>query len=577
VFWWLRRRIINALLRQAISTARLRISILVVLSVIFWSGLYLLFAEGFELLTTAIAHAPTRAQTVQAIYNIFFLSLLVMLTISSGIIFYSNVFRSVEVAHLLTTPTSARRIVLLKFQESALFSCWGFLLLGSPMLIAYGQVALAPWYYYVMLLPFMLSFVFIPAGWGAIFCLLLVYGLPHLRLRIVLVTAAALGIASLIWVWFVFDPEELSLITPAWLEDKLARLKFSEQRLLPSWWLSSGLLEAAHRKTDPLVQGRPWQESVMFLGVLFSNAVMTSIVLAECGQRMLRPAYSRLQGVLPQRRRARTAWIDRVTLSLTGTLSVPMRLLIVKDLRLFRRDPVQWSQVVIFLGLLSLYFMNIRRFQYGDPLRQWMNMIGFLNLGVVGLILSTFTTRFIFPMISLEGQRFWILGSLPIRRDAVLWSKFAFACGGSVVPCSLLILLSDAMLGIAQSSPDVTVIHQINCWTLCIGLSAIAVGLGAKLPNMRESSPSRIAAGFGGTLNLVLSAVFIVAVVLFTAVPCYFMLEARETTNQFVEKPVVLGTTWATYTGLLISLLIGVVATVVPLQMGFRAFRDLEF
>ena len=37
-------------------------------------------------------------------------------------------------------------------------------------------------------------------------------------------------------------------------------------------------------------------------------------------------------------------------------------------------------------------------------------MIGFLNLAVVGLILSTFTTRFIFPMVSLEGVGFgfWV-------------------------------------------------------------------------------------------------------------------------------------------------------------------------
>jgi hypothetical protein len=44
-------------------------------------------------------------------------------------------------------------------------------------------------------------------------------------------------------------------------------------------------------------------------------------------------------------------------------------------------------------------------------------LIGSLNLGVVGLILSTFTTRFVYPMISLEGRRFWILGLLPVHRD----------------------------------------------------------------------------------------------------------------------------------------------------------------
>ena len=39
----------------------------------------------------------------------------------------------------------------------------------------------------------------------------------------------------------------------------------------------------------------------------------------------------------------------------------PIRLLILKDLRTFRRDPAQWSQFLIFFGLLAFYFINIRR------------------------------------------------------------------------------------------------------------------------------------------------------------------------------------------------------------------------
>ena len=66
----------------------------------------------------------------------------------------------------------------------------------------------------------------------------------------------------------------------------------------------------------------------------------------------------------------------------------------------------------------------------------WVNMVSFLNLSVVGLLLSTFTTRFVFPMISLEGRRFWILGLLPVRRTTILWSKFFFAAGGAIIPCS---------------------------------------------------------------------------------------------------------------------------------------------
>ncbi len=59
-------------------------------------------------------------------------------------------------------------------------------------------------------------------------------------------------------------------------------------------------------------------------------------------------------------------------------------------------------------------------------------MISFLNLAVVGLLLSTFTTRFVFPMISLEGRRFWILGLLPVRRETIIWGKYLFATLGSL-------------------------------------------------------------------------------------------------------------------------------------------------
>ncbi|KKL94738.1 hypothetical protein LCGC14_1861700, partial [marine sediment metagenome] len=113
----------------------------------------------------------------------------------------------------------------------------------------------------------------------------------------------------------------------------------------------------------------------------------------------------------------------RAFIALLYFLPFGLVLLIVKDLRLFRRDPVQWSQFLIFFGLLGLYFVNVRSFRYDHYYVGWVNVISFLNLSVVGLLMSTFTTRFIFPMISLEGRRFWILGLLPLRRETILWGR----------------------------------------------------------------------------------------------------------------------------------------------------------
>ena len=194
-------------------------------------------------------------------------------------------------------------------------------------------------------------------------------------------------------------------------------------------------------------------------------------------------------------------------------------------------------------------------------------MISFLNLAVVGLILSTFTTRFIFPMISLEGRRMWILGMLPLKRDSILWGKFLFAASGSALPSCLLILLSDLMLRI---SPLIVLIHQLICLLLCVGLSGIAVGLGAKMPDLREESPSKIAAGFGGTLCLVISAGYIVLIVLSTALPSHFYLSTL--TSDFdpywVQAWLAAGTAAA--------IALGLVATFVPMAIGLRAFRAME-
>ena len=74
----------------------------------------------------------------------FFLSLLVMLFFSTGIIIYTGLFQSREAAFLLTTPASTDRIFAYKFAEAIGFSSWGFFLLGSPMMVAYGITVEAP-------------------------------------------------------------------------------------------------------------------------------------------------------------------------------------------------------------------------------------------------------------------------------------------------------------------------------------------------------------------------------------------------------------------------------------------------
>jgi len=576
LFWMLRYRLARAQTHHLFSQARLRTTLVVVLSVLFWLGLFALFFGGFHFIVRQIEMpgAHNHVRMMRFVFSLFFLSLMIMLAFSSAIIMYGGIYPSRETAFLMTLPLRDERLVYYRFQESLLFSSWGFFLLSSPMLFAYGIVVEAPWYYYAFLPFLLLAFVYIPCGVGTLVCLFVVKRLP--RLRRVLVGVAALATIYFAYrtIWETLDVSQVDLLGKTWFKQTFERFRFSREEWLPSTWLSHALIGAARRPGNS-PDDLPWLDSGLYFIVLVSNALLLHVAISWAGKRMLRPSYWGMQSRPATSIGMTMSWVDPMIEKLLWPFPRQSRLLILKDIRLFRRDPVQWSQFLIFFGLLLLYFANVDRFrQHRNDINvlTWVNVVSFLNLAVVGLILSTFTTRFIYPLISLEGRRFWILSLLPVERDTILWSKFFFAVSGSWLPCALLVLLSDVMLEVTTM---VVLLHQGICLLLCVGLSGMAVGFGALLPNFREQSPSKIAAGFGGTLNLVLSALFIMAVVLLTALPCHFYLLAdRADVPPKLLQPHFLRF-WLVM-GVIGSLGLAATVTIIPLQKGLQAFRQLE-
>jgi ABC-2 type transport system permease protein len=566
VFWWLRRRLLLRAIDEKFRRARLRISLVVSLGVVFWILLFWVFYEGFQFLVGEVQIVPT-------LFNTFFASLFVLLVFSSALILYSGLYRSGEAAFLLTQPVRSERIFIYKFQEAVWFSSWGFVLMGSPMLVAFGVVAQADWFYYAILAPIVVAFVYIPGGLGAIICMLIVNWLPRVRIHAFTLTAVLVLGATGWLAWSMLTDVSHNLLTPRWFQEMSDRLRFTEQRLLPSWWLSAGLLEASRTTVSLDETYRPRSQSLLFFLLLLANALFVHLVAAWLAARLYRASFSRLASEYTSGRKTAVWWMDRAICDFLIVVPRHTRVLLVKDLRLFRRDPVQWMQFLIFFAVLALYFVSIRRFTYNP---QYSALIAFLNLAVVGLILATFTTRFIFPMVSLESKRFWILGLLPLTRDTILRAKFLFAAAGSFVPCSLLILLSDVMLDVDL---PLVVVHQITCVALCLGLSAIAIGMGAIMPDLRESSPSKIASGFGGTLNLVASALYIMVLVLLTAIPWHVRMADDQGVLQNIAGATVqyLGTENAFMAGVGATIVLGIIATAWPLHVGGKAFRRMEF
>jgi ABC-2 type transport system permease protein len=261
--------------------------------------------------------------------------------------------------------------------------------------------------------------------------------------------------------------------------------------------------------------------------------------------------------------------MDAAVTKLLFFLDPQTRLLMVKDFRTFRRDPAQWAQILIFIGLAVLYFSNIRHFYEQEIGQAFQNGISLLNLVATSFLMCAYTGRFIFPMLSLEGRKFWILGLLPFERERLLWGKFAFSATGCLLVGEFLVIFSNLMLGMPWY---IIGIHVTTMAVLALGLSGLSVGLGACLPNFRESDPSKIAVGFGGTLNLVAGLLLLVVVVVLMAAPWHLALAADEARG----PQIAIDSGWL-WIGLFLGIAVGIAAVILPLRAGRRALRRMEF
>lgn len=561
---YLRRRLLRNTLGDLWKHGRLRLGVAAFCCFVFWAGMFGLFLGGFAF----VEQFKLTVEIYEYLFGLFFLTLFVMLGVSTGIIIYAGLLHGRESAWLLTQPVSEDDLFAHKFAESIAFAGWGVLLLGSPVLVAYGLIVKAGVIYFLSIVPLLAAFVGLPGALGATAALLVGYVMPRRPRTILVVLSVVILVVIGRLVRSLFLTPGTAL-TPDWMDNFLGRLAFSRHPLLPSRWTARAVIDMASGST---VTG------LAYICTIAANAAMAWLVATWVARKILRATYCRAQGERSGRRRRATILIDRIVDAVFPFLSQQVRLLIAKDARCFMRDPAQWSQFFIFFGLLAAYFANIRHFSSNLDSPVWRNLVSFLNLSVTALLLATFTSRFIFPMMSLEGRNAWMLNLLPLRRSQILWGKFAFSAVLALVACESLLLISDLQLGL---DPGLICVHVGLMSILCLGLSAISVGLGARLPNYRESDPSKIAAGFGGTLNLVISLLFLLIAIGAVALPCHLYFAGIDSRAEGFRR---LATSWSQTQfqvrlaiGLSLSIITGIAAVVIPLRLGLRALEDQEF
>lgn len=554
LFQRLRWRLVRNSGSQLFGNSRVRLLSMVLCSVLVWAAVFGVAYYGFG----RLVEDQIPQVILELLFNAMFVTLGGMLVFSTGLVLYAGLFNGAETRFLLATPARADQIFATKFQSAVTFASWAFVVLGGPILIAYGIQYGAPWYFYALLPAFFLGFVLLPGGAGAVFCLLFVNFFPHRKKQALAVLIGLLAVLIGYWLYRTITAAKEGFAERDKLQGLFDMFTIGRGDLSPSDWMTNGLLAVGRGELF---------RAILPLALLWSNGLMLYVAAAYAAKKLYRRGFNRMATGGDLRQRYGGSWADRLVDWLVFYLDRRTRILIVKDFRTLRREPAQVGQLVIFTGLLLLAVLNSRQFFEADIPAAYQQGLSLLNMVATGLLMCAYLGRFIYPLISLEGRKFWLLGLLPLKREQILWGKFAFAVTGSVLLAGGIILFSDLLLGM----PLVAVgIHLLTVVLLGVGLSGLSVGLSAWLPNFRETDPSKIVLGFGGTVNMVVSLGYLVLVVAAACGP----LHAGLTTAALHGSAGI--PAWA-FAGLPVALFLAAVATVVPLRVGGRHLRTMEF
>ncbi|MEI6788662.1 MAG: hypothetical protein WCL49_09315, partial [bacterium] len=452
---------------------------------------------------------------------------------------------------VLTTPLDTRSFVTYKFIESTLLSSWAFFFLMIPFTAAYAWHEKLGLVFALWTVLFSLPFVFLCGALGNLISLAAVRWFP--RSRLVWGAAAAillvLAIRAILQIRPVMQKEATFI-----LNRFLPGLQLATHPLMPNNWTAEGIMA--------LTNGEWFRGSMLWL-VLVTNTAMLFLIIQEFGNRVFYTAYQQITGSPEIRRRSPEllGWLDRLLVFLPHDI----RGMVMKDIRSFLRDPLQWSQALIFFGLLGLYFSSFRSFHYNEMPPIWRNLVVFLNIFSVSSVICSLAARFVFPQLSLEGHSFWILGLAPTGMRRILLTKFFLAALAMVTISAGLMGLATWML---QAGPALSIISIGLAVAISISVSALSTGLGALFIDLKQPNPAAIISGFGGTMNLVLSLGMMLGAILPFGLIWHWRASAGLADTLFIKANLIAGLWVILLSGLMVSL---------PLWLGIRSLKNREY
>lgn len=424
--------------------------------------------------------------------------------VGNMIVSFSTLYKSAEINFLFSKPISSESLFIVKFLDNFFYSSstlFVFLIAGLSGYANYFQLPIYfyAWSFFVLIIPYVFTF--------ALVGILTLFGFIKIADRFgVRVTVFIIGLLYLIALSLFFKFSSplvlIEKVLPYYpnINIDLSFMFSPYLKYFPNFLLSDALFAFIRNDFQKLIVN----SSFLILISLFVFTLAVYISNRFYYESFLKVIDLRLSKSTPNRIPLKNIFDKKLWLSSSSSS------LIKKEIVLFVREPSQVIHFSVMMILIVLFISGIRSTQViilkaASP--ELQTIIYMAILVFILFMLIAFSLRFVFPMMSLEGENFWRIRSAPIDIKKLVFIKM------------LIALVINLFIGITLIIFSHSILHSILVTQALITFVIFSMTIvplifmmGSFFSNMKEKNPIRISSSQGATVSFLVSILYLTVV-----------------------------------------------------------------
>lgn len=524
---------------------------------------YVIFAYGCFLMTqSTIEYLLVNVRIGTFLLHRFVLVVLfiffIAINVGNMVVSFSTLYKSKEVYHLITKPVSFTKIFLIKFLDNFFYSSTTLLLIISAVVLGYGNyfnyaIWVYPFVFFLLILPFM----FTAGSAGAIVLLAILKLSSRWGIKKVLGIIGSVYGIGIITFYFVSNP--IKLVERVFdyyphIDQYFGFLENGLVKFMPNYWVAESLYWISENRIEraiPFIYANLITSIFIFSITLwlakkwYYQTWLTSLkITAELKSRSRKQ--NKVFGF------ERTSWVKGFDESILK-----------REFWLFFREPSQWLHMLVMIFLITIFVSSISGIDIIilKAYNQYLKTIVYLIVTLFNVFLvASLSLRFVFPLISLEGEALWKIRSAPIDFSQLLSKRL-------LIYFSIIFFIGQLISFFSnyQFPFQLSIIAQINAAITTITLVSLNFGMGGIFANYKEKNAIRLASSQGASITFLFTLFYLVLIIaiLFIPVSNYFFS---------VEQGLLI----SSWNLIITSVILGILAFIISftsIRIGFKSFK----